>query len=117
MTNKQTAFINEYLKDLNATQAAIRAGYNPNTAKTTGHENLTKPYIRTAIDEALTKRAQKTQITHQDVINGLWQIATQGTSENARVKAYELVGKHHGMTFTDTTRHITDSVIEIDLTT
>ena len=45
LTPKQKLFIDEYLIDLNATQAAIRAGYNKISAKVIGHENLTKPYI------------------------------------------------------------------------
>ena len=43
MTKKQKRFVEEYLIDLNATQAAIRAGYSPATAKEIGCENLTKP--------------------------------------------------------------------------
>ena len=45
MTKKQKRFVEEYLIDLNATQAAIRAGYSPTTAKEIGCENLTKPNI------------------------------------------------------------------------
>ena len=55
MTAKQKRFCDEYLIDLNATQAAIRAGYSENTAKQIGQENLTKPdlqeYIRKRMDE------------------------------------------------------------------
>ena len=50
MTKKQKCFIEEYLIDLNATQAAIRAGYSTDTAKSIGNENLTKPDIRACID-------------------------------------------------------------------
>ena len=57
MTPKQRAFIAEYLKDFNATQAAIRAGYSPRTAYSIGHENLNKPEISAAIDEEYEKRA------------------------------------------------------------
>ena len=49
MTKKQTRFIEEYLIDLNATQAAIRAGYSVDSAKEIGCENLTKPNIGTHI--------------------------------------------------------------------
>ena len=52
MTKKQKRFVEEYLIDLNATQAAIRAGYSPDTAKSIGSENLTKPDIRAAVDKA-----------------------------------------------------------------
>lgn len=47
MTKKQNRFVEEYLIDLNATQAAIRAGYSVNTAQQMGSENLSKPVIQT----------------------------------------------------------------------
>lgn len=56
MTNKQEMFIKEYLVDLNATQAAIRAGYSEKTAKDIACENLAKPYIKEAIEKAIKDR-------------------------------------------------------------
>ncbi|MDM8174775.1 terminase small subunit [Olivibacter sp. 47] len=53
LTTKETRFIEEYLKDFNAAQAAIRAGYSANCAKQIGYENLTKPYLKTIIDRRL----------------------------------------------------------------
>lgn len=50
MTNKQRIFIDEYLKSLNATKAAIRAGYSEKTAYSIGQENLKKPDIKSEID-------------------------------------------------------------------
>ena len=55
MTEKQKRFCLEYLKDLNATQAAIRAGYSKKTARSVGNENLTKPDIKNYIEEQLQK--------------------------------------------------------------
>ena len=52
LTPKQQRFVEEYLIDLNATQAAIRAGYSEKTAYSVGHENLKKPEIQKAIQEA-----------------------------------------------------------------
>jgi phage terminase small subunit len=49
MTAKQSAFVGEYLVDLNASQAAIRAGYSEKTAYSIGQENLRKPEISAAI--------------------------------------------------------------------
>jgi phage terminase small subunit len=49
LTRKQARFVEEYLADLNAAQAAIRAGYSAKTARVIGHENLTKPDIAAAI--------------------------------------------------------------------
>lgn len=57
LTNKQQAFISEYLKDFNATQAAIRAGYSEKTAYAIGHENLKKPDIAAEIQARIAERA------------------------------------------------------------
>ncbi len=53
LTAKQKLFCVEYLKDMNATQAAIRAGYSEDTAFSIGWENLRKPLIKDKIDSAL----------------------------------------------------------------
>jgi phage terminase small subunit len=63
LTLKQERFINEYLIDLNATQAAIRAGYSEKTARSTGAENLTKPDIAAAVATAQGDRTERTNIT------------------------------------------------------
>ena len=63
LTPKQQRFIDEYLIDLNATQAAIRAGYSKKTAQRIGSENLLKPVIQEAIQSALQKQQQRTEIT------------------------------------------------------
>ncbi|MBL3576351.1 terminase small subunit [Rhodovulum sulfidophilum] len=62
LTAKQRRFVEEYLVDLNATQAAIRAGYSETTARQTGAENLTKPVIAAAIAEAQAQRSERTQL-------------------------------------------------------
>ena len=62
LTPKQAAFVEEYLKDLNATQAAIRAGYSEKTASSIGEENLRKPEISKAIELAKLERSKRTQI-------------------------------------------------------
>lgn len=62
MTPKQAAFVTEYLIDLNATQAAIRAGYSARTARAMGAENLTKPDIATAIAGAKAERSTRTKV-------------------------------------------------------
>lgn len=74
LTAKQRAFVREYLIDLNATQAAIRAGYSADTAKSIGQENLTKPAIKTAIDAAMNLRAERTDITADRVLRELAKI-------------------------------------------
>lgn len=69
LTAKQQRFVDEYLKDLNATQAALRAGYSEKTAYSVGHENLKKPEIQKAIQEAQNKRSERTEVTQDFVIN------------------------------------------------
>ena len=66
MTKKQTRFIEEYLIDLNATQAAIRAGYSVDSAKEIGCENLTKPNIQTAIAKAMAERSKRTGVRSEE---------------------------------------------------
>jgi phage terminase small subunit len=72
---KQAAFVAEYLIDLNATQAAIRAGYSGATAGSIGGELLQKPEIQDAIREAMQKRAERTEITQDRVLKELGRLA------------------------------------------
>ena len=75
MTKKQKRFIEEYLIDLNATQAAIRAGYSPDTAKSIGSENLTKPDIKAQIAKAMAERSRRTGVNADRVVMELAKIA------------------------------------------
>ena len=68
LTDKQQRFVDEYLIDLNATQAAIRAGYSEKTAQQMGSENLSKPVIQEAIAIAQDKRAERIEISQDYVI-------------------------------------------------
>ncbi len=81
LTAKQEMFVKEYLVDLNATQAAIRAGYSEKTAYRTGADNLMKPQIQGAIQKAMNKRAEKTEITADAVLQRWWDIATADPNE------------------------------------
>lgn len=74
MTRKQKLFIEEYLIDLNATQAAIRAGYSPDTAYSIGQENLKKPEIKARIDKAMAKRSRRTGVSADRVLMELAKI-------------------------------------------
>lgn len=62
LTAKQERFCEEYLIDLNATQAAIRAGYSENTAQKIGSENLSKPVIAEYIAKGKAERSKETKI-------------------------------------------------------
>ena len=130
LTPKQQRFVEEYLIDLNATQAAIRAGYSEKTAHSIGAENLIKPNIAKAIQEAQSKLSERTGITQdyvltniQKVIERCMQVAQveNGVIENANgdlaqafmfkeqgaLKGLELLGKHLGM-FKDKIEHSGD---------
>jgi phage terminase small subunit len=75
LRDKQAAFVREYLVDKNATQAAIRAGYSPKTARSIGEENLSKPDIRAAIDAGLADLASRVGITAERVLRERARIA------------------------------------------
>ncbi|MDU3076853.1 MAG: terminase small subunit [Mixta calida] len=68
---KQEKFCQEYLVDLNATQAAIRAGYSAKTARSVGCENLTKPDISARIAELQNEAQQKHGISRESILKEL----------------------------------------------
>lgn len=68
LTNKQRLFVAEYLVGLNATQAALKAGYSPRSAEVIGCENLKKPKIALAIQDAIQRRIERTEITSDKVL-------------------------------------------------
>jgi len=69
LTPKQKAFVIEYLVDLNATQAAIRAGYKESRAKETGYRLVTKGHIAAAIQAGMDERSKRTEITQNYVLS------------------------------------------------
>lgn len=68
ITPKQARFVEEYLKDLNATQAAIRAGYSQRSAKQRAAELLALPHVQAAVSEAQAARSQRTEIDQDYVL-------------------------------------------------
>lgn len=94
----------EYLIDLNATQAAIRAGYKEKTAGSVGNENLKKPEIQKALQAAQEKRSKRTECTQDYVIRKLMEITEKEASDEPeselkvsnKIRALELLGKHVG---------------------
>ncbi len=103
LTPKQACFVEEYLIDLNATQAAIRAGYSPKTAEVQGSRLLGNVTVREAVEAGMKARSKRTEITQDEVIEGLKKEATlegEGSSHSARVSAWAHLGQHLGM-FTD----------------
>lgn len=120
MTPRQRKFCDEYLISGNATDAAIKAGYSPKTAKQTGSENLAKPDLRAYIDEQLSKihsakiadaeevmkyltsvmRGEHTEQVLKLVGEGVQTVTDIDVSAKERLKAAELIGKRYGL-FTD----------------
>ncbi|HDR0955907.1 TPA: terminase small subunit [Pasteurella multocida] len=126
LTDKQKRFVEEYLIDLNATQAAIRAGYAEKAANREGSRLLSNVDIQEAIQKAQNTRAERVQISQDDVLRDLMELrdmcmgrksfivtdtvknnqeGTVNTVDNhvyafepaGANKALELLGKHLGM--------------------
>ena len=89
LTEKQARFVAEYLVDLNATEAAKRAGYSEKTAYSIGFENLRKPEIQEAIQAAMDARSKRTEITQDMVLQELARIAFANGTDFARVVSRE----------------------------
>lgn len=139
LTAKQQKFVEEYLVDLNATKAAIRAGYSAKTAAAIGAENLTKPEIADSIAAARQAQSERTAVTADYVISNLAQIVErcmerapvfegrgedrdQATDDEGNHiwefnatganKALELLGKHLQL-FTDKVEHSGGVTVQI----
>ena len=102
LTLRQARFVEEYVADPNATQAAIRAGYSAKTARWIGSENLAKPYIAAAVREAQASLAERTRVTQEAVIAALVAVvaearATEPPQLGTAVAGLKLIGQHIGM--------------------
>lgn len=105
MTPKQKRFVQEYLVDLNATQAAIRAGYKEKNARVVAAKNMARADLQAAIAEGMGELARRTEITQGEVLAELKQIALAPASDAKdgdlryanKIRALELLGKHLGV--------------------
>lgn len=98
LTAKQKLFVDEYLVDLNATQAAIRAGYSEKTANEQGARLLANVSVKEQIDERMKDREKRTEITQDMVLHRYWQIATADPRkliEYRRCACRYCYGKYH----------------------
>ena len=114
LTPKMARFVEEYLIDLNATQAAIRAGYKNGEI---GRQIITKNNVIEAIQKAQSKLSEACLVTQKMVIDGLKAEATltgEGSSHSARVSAWGLLGKHLGM-FVEKTENKTEVIVKAGL--
>ena len=103
MTPKQACFVQEYLIDLNATQAAIRAGYSTKTAQVIGAENLSKPMVAAAIYEAMSERSKRTEITADKIVDEYAKIAftdvdlAKFVTIADKIRALDSLARHLGL--------------------
>ena len=117
LTPKQARFVEEYLIDLNATQAAIRAGYSEKTADKIGSQLLGKTRVLDAIKDAQAKLSDACLVSQKMVIDGLLaeaKLSGEGSSHSARVSAWGLLGKHLGM-FVEKTENKTEVIVKSGL--
>lgn len=103
MNARQRRFVDEYLVDLNATQAAIRAGYSEKTAYSIGQENLKKPEISSRIADAQAEIAKRTEVTVDYVIKNLVEVIER-CSQRAPVMVRE--GKRMVQLVDEDDRHV-----------
>lgn len=136
LTAKQQRFCDEYLIDLNATQAAIRAEYSRKSARVIGQENLLKPAIRAYIQQRMEEKEKELIADQNEVLKYLTSVIRgqsrssvvvvenigdymsearemeKAPDEKERLKAAELLGKAHGI-FTDRVEQTVDMDLNI----
>ena len=93
LSAKQLAFVSEYLKDLNATKAAIRAGYSPKTAHAQGSDLLRKPELAAAIQEGQQDAAARNEVTVDRIVQEYARIAFADVTDYVNVIGGEAVVK------------------------
>lgn len=123
LTPKQAKFVEEYIIDLNGTQAAIRAGYSVDSARQIAAENLTKPYVWEALQELKEKHSHAAEVDANWIAEKLKE-AIKRSLDNSKDEGSNLKGDHrfNGSTLTRSlellgkmTGHIVDvSKIQID---
>jgi len=86
ITDKMRQFVDEYLIDLNGTQAAIRAGYSESTAQEQSSQLLARPDIRALIEQAQKDRVDRVQINQDTTVNELKTIAFSDVADFVIVK-------------------------------
>ncbi len=138
LTAKQKIFCDEYIISLNATQAAIKAGYSKKTARKIAAENLTKPVIQNYISERMKQKESSLIATQDEVLQYLTSVlrgesqtidtvlvgmgdgyqevqeVEKKPSEKDRLKAAELLGKRYGL-YTDKISADVDMSLDISI--
>lgn len=97
LTAKQRRFVEEYCSNgFNATKAAITAGYSVKTAQEQSSRLLSNVIIQDAVQAFMSKATSKALVTTEDIVKGLYEIATQGEQESNRVSAYKALTDYTG---------------------
>lgn len=109
LTPKQRCFVEEYLVDLNATQAAIRAGYSEKTAQEQASRLLSNVMVSEAVKSAQEERSRRTEITQDMVLQELAKIGFANMQDYMRANAY---GDPH-LDFSQLTRDQAAALIEV----
>ena len=112
LTAKQQRFCDEYLIDLNATQAAIRAGYSSNTANEQGARLLAKVSVQNYIQERKQDRIERTEITQDMVLNELANIAFSNIADYVKVVEKEAVVDGKKIKYKTVDATLTDNLSE-----
>lgn len=104
MTPKQQLFAIEYLKDLNATQAAQRAGYSHPTVQ--GSQLLSHPAVKSRVEIELERRSERVRVDADWVITRLGlEASSPSNNASVRVRALELLGRHLGIFGSEAPKH------------
>lgn len=93
LTARQARFVAEFQVDLNASAAAVRAGYTPSRAHITGSELVANRKVAAAIAEAQSAVVSRLEITVEDIVRRAWQIACEDRGD--RTAALALLAKRH----------------------
>lgn len=113
ITPKQQRFVEEYLEDLNGTQAAIRAGYSKKSAGRFAQELLLKTHIQEAVSQAKAKRSERTGITQDNVLKELAKIGFSNMLDYVTVTE----GGDIVTDFSTLTRHQAAAISEVTVET
>lgn len=117
MTAKQMRFCDEYLIDLNATQAAIRAGYSKKTARVIGQENLTKPAIKEYIEKRMAEKEAELVADQNEVMKYLTSVMRREKTESIVVtlskETSKFVRDDEGKMRKQTTKEEIPQIVEI----
>lgn len=94
---RQALFVAAYLKEPNATAAAIAAGYSVRAAKSAAHRLLKRPAVRAAVDAAMAKVTERAELKAADVLGDIQRLATKAEAAGdygPAMRGRELLGKH-----------------------